>query len=99
MKNLKGRSAQELLDLVKGSKGDLRIVFMKNGRLLKNEATGNLMEVYHYNYEDGESYGVYSDLISKYNYQIDSKTNTDEEMLKLIDLLLAEGIPEILEEA
>lgn len=95
MKKINEMNAKELFDLVKNSKEDIRVIFKTESGFLKNSFTDNLMDVYHYYNDNSDFYGVYGDLVD--NEQKDSRNNTDEEILKGIENLILNGMPELLE--
>lgn len=56
--------------------------------LLTDSFTGNRQGIYNYKTDEGHFYGVYGDLIGG---QVDSRKNTDEEILLAIEKMLSVG--------
>lgn len=79
--------ANEILNTLKQNEVDF-VLSNGKGEVYSNESTGNFMSMF----SQGDFYGVYSDKISF--GQIDSRTSSDDEILKAIEKLLSydEGI-------
>ncbi|MEI2419424.1 hypothetical protein V6O07_04060, partial [Arthrospira platensis SPKY2] len=79
-----------LLDRMKHSKSFAYNIRLdaKGENLLENSDTGNRQNIYNYKDEDIHFYGVYGELVYG---QIDSRKNTDEEILAAIEKMLSIG--------
>lgn len=83
-------TSTELLDRMKHSKAfvyNIRLDY-DGEHLLLNDSTGNKQTIYNYKDDKEHYYGVYGDLVGG---QVDSRENTDKEILEAIEKMLSIG--------
>ena len=83
------KNAKQLLEEIKKNEVSFAIV-SEDGKVYCNKETGNIMDIYGYDGEDGHFYGVYGDAVDG---QIDSRNVSDDIILKAIELMLNLGKP------
>lgn len=77
--------AKELLNTIKNNQ-NIIIPILKNGKVVKNDVTENLNDLFSYDW----GYGIYGDAVKHFE-QLDSRDFSDEEIVEEIQRLLDEG--------
>lgn len=83
------KKAKQLLEEIKSNDVAYAII-NEEGEVYCNKETGNIMDIYGHDDENGHFYGVYGDVVDG---QVDSRNVSDKAILKAIELMMGLGKP------